>query len=150
MIAGRRLAETRIATAGAEVEFVGPDGQHIDLPDDSTDTVLCTWTLCSIDDPVAAIREISRILRPGGTLHFVEHGLAPDAGVRRRQHRWNPIHRRIACGCNVDRDIPALLRAGGMTVDRLDTYYAKGDPKYLGWTFQGSGTIARDAHPARL
>lgn len=146
MMAGRRLAAQRIAASPAEVEFVGLDGQHIDLADDTTDTVLCTWTLCSIEDPVAAIREIARVLRPGGTLHFVEHGLAPDAGVRRRQRRWNPIHRRIACGCNVDRDIPALLQAGGITIDRLDTFYAKGDPKYLGWTFQGIGTV--DPHRA--
>lgn len=147
MMAGRRIAAERIATARAEVEFVGLDGQHIDLADDSTDTVLCTWTLCSIDDPIAAVREIARILRPGGVLHFVEHGLAPDARVRRRQHRWNPIHRRVACGCNVDRDIPALLEAGGMTVDRLETFYAKGDPKYLGWTFQGTATVSPHAHP---
>jgi ubiquinone/menaquinone biosynthesis C-methylase UbiE len=137
MMAGRRLAATRIAATTAEVDFVGLDGQHVDLADDSTDTVLSTWTLCSIDDPVAAVREIARILRPGGVLHFVEHGLGPDTKVRRRQHRWNPIHRRIACGCNVDRDIPAVLEAGGMTMDELDTYYAKGDPKYLGWTYQG-------------
>ena len=150
MTAGRRLAAERIADAAAEVAFVGLDGQHIDLADDSADTVLCTWTLCSIDDPVAAVREIARILRPGGSLHFVEHGLAPDASVRRRQHRWNPIHRRIACGCNVDRDIPALLQAGGITIDRLDMFYAKGDPKYLGWTFQGSGTIDPHAPSVEL
>ena len=141
MIAGRRLAAERIAATSAEVDFLGLDGQHIDLADASTDTVLCTWTLCSIDDPVAAVREIARILRPGGALHFVEHGLSPDPRVRRRQHQWNPIHRRVACGCNVDRDIPALLEAGAMTIDRLDTFHAKGDPKYLGWTYQGIATV---------
>lgn len=144
MLAGRRLAADRIVAAGVEVDFVGLDGQRLELADDSTDTVLCTWTLCSIDDPVAAVREIARILRPGGSLHFVEHGRAPEIGVRRRQHRWNPIHRRIACGCNVDRDIPALLEAGGMTIDELATFYAKGEPKVLGWTYQGRATVSHD------
>ena len=141
MVAGRRLAAERIAAADVAVDFIGLDGQRIELPDASTDSVLCTWTLCSIDDPIAAVREIARILRPGGELHFVEHGLSADEEIRRRQHRWNRAHRRIACGCNVDRDIPALLDQGGMTIEAVDTFYAKGDPKYLGWTFQGRATV---------
>jgi SAM-dependent methyltransferase len=145
MVAGRRLAAERIAATDVAVDFIGLDGQRIELPDRSTDSVLCTWTLCSIEDPVAAVREIARILRPGGELHFVEHGLSPDEKIRRRQHRWNRLHRRIACGCNVDRDIPRLLEQGGMTIEAADTFYAKGDPKYLGWTVQGRATVRRDA-----
>lgn len=144
MVAGRTIASDRLSAADVTVDFVGLDGQCVPLANESADAVLCTWTLCSIDDPVAAVNEIARILRPGGVLHFVEHGLAPDAAVRRRQRRWNPIHRRIACGCNVDRDIPAILEQGGMRIAELSTFYAKGDPKVLGWTFQGRATV--DSH----
>jgi ubiquinone/menaquinone biosynthesis C-methylase UbiE len=139
---GRALARDRLAASDVEVDFVGLDGQRIDLPDASADAALSTWTLCSIPDGAAAVREIARVLRPGGVLHFVEHGLSPDAKVERWQHRLNPVQNRIACGCNIQRDIPALIEAGGMTVDHVETFYAKGDPKVLGWTFQGRASVA--------
>jgi ubiquinone/menaquinone biosynthesis C-methylase UbiE len=139
---GRALARKRLAASDVEVDFVGLDGQSIDLPDGSADAALSTWTLCSIPDAAAAVREIARVLRPGGVLHFVEHGLSPDAKVERWQHRLNPVQNRIACGCNIQRDIPALIESGGMTVDQLDRFYAKGDPKILGWTFQGRASVA--------
>jgi ubiquinone/menaquinone biosynthesis C-methylase UbiE len=134
---GRALAAARVAAATCEVEFVGLDGQQLALPDGSADAVLLTWTLCSIQDPVSAVREMRRVLRPGGRVHFVEHGRSPDEGVRRWQHRCNPLQRRVACGCNLDREIPALLAQGGLAVEGLETYYAKGHPKLLGWTFEG-------------
>jgi ubiquinone/menaquinone biosynthesis C-methylase UbiE len=139
---GRELAAARVAAATCEVEFVGLDGQQLPLPDASADAVLMTWTLCSIEDPVAAVREMRRVLRPGRRVHFVEHGCAPDEGVRRWQHRCNGLQRRLAGGCNLDRDIPALLAEGGLAVEQLDTYYAKGDPKPLGWTFEGRAVAA--------
>ena len=139
---GRTLASGRIAASPVPVEFVGLDGQLLPLADDSADAVLSTWTLCSIPDPVAAVREINRVLRPGGTLHFVEHGCSPDPGVRKWQRRLNPIQRRIACGCNLDRDIPSILKDGGLSVDSLNTYYMKGSPKILGWTFEGVAAAA--------
>ncbi len=134
---GRDLAAARLAEASCDVEFVGLDGQQLPLADGSADAVLMTWTLCSIEDPVAAIGEVRRVLRPGGRMHFVEHGLAPDEGVRKWQHRGNGLQRRCACGCNLNRDIPALIEAGGMSTEQLETYYAKGDPKPLGWTYEG-------------
>lgn len=139
---GRELAQDRLAASDVTVDFVGLDGQSIDLPDASADCALCTWTLCSIPDAVAAVREIARVLRPGGVLHFVEHGLSPDAGVERWQHRLNPLQNRCACGCNIQRDIPALIEAGGMTVDEVTRFYARGEPKFLGWTFQGRATVS--------
>jgi len=139
---GPALAAARLAACPIPVDFVGLDGQRIDLPDSSADSALCTWTLCSIPDPVAAIREIARILRPGSSVHFVEHGLSPDDGVARWQHRCNGIQNRLACGCNIQRDIPALLDEGGMQVQEIQRYYAKGEPKPLGWTFQGRATPA--------
>jgi SAM-dependent methyltransferase len=138
---GRKLAARRLAATGVDVEFVGSDGQSIDLPDQSVDAALSTWTLCSIPDAVAAVRQIARVLRPGGVLHFVEHGVSPDVKVERWQHRLNPIQNRLACGCNIQRDIPALIEEGGMTIESLDRFYAKGSPKVLGWTFQGRAAV---------
>lgn len=137
---GRDIAAERLAGASFPVDFVGLDGQSIELEDASADAALCTWTLCSIPDPVAAVREVRRVLRPGGTLHFAEHGAAPDAGVKKWQDRLNPVQGVVACGCNLNRDIPAIIEAGGMTVTSLDTYYSQGQPRIFGWTSQGTAT----------
>jgi ubiquinone/menaquinone biosynthesis C-methylase UbiE len=134
---GRALAAERLATTRIPVEFIGLDGESIPVGDASVDAVLATWTLCSIPDPVTAVREIHRVLRPGGSFHFVEHGRAPDDRVRRWQERFNPIQTRVACGCHLDRDIPAIIAEGGMVPRDVVTYYAKGDPKIMGWMYQG-------------
>jgi ubiquinone/menaquinone biosynthesis C-methylase UbiE len=131
------LARDRIVASTAPVDIVGLDGQHIPLSDDSVDAVLSAWTLCTIPDAVAAIREIRRVLRPGGQLHFVEHGLAPDADVRRWQERLNGLQQRIAGGCNLNRDIPAIVTAGGLTISRLERYYGPGEPKAFGSLYEG-------------
>lgn len=133
----RELAAERIAATPVDVEFVGLNGQDIPVASASADAALSTWTLCSIPDPVAAIREVRRVLRPGGPFCFVEHGVSPDRNVQRWQKRLNPIQRRLSCGCHLDRDIPALLEAGGMRVQQLETYYTKREPKIMGWNFQG-------------
>lgn len=135
---GKSLASERIASSPIPVEFVGLDGRNLPLDDESVDAALATWTLCSIADPLAAVREIRRVLRPGGALHFVEHGCSPDANVLKWQKRLNPLQRRMACGCTLDRDIPSIIELGGLKIDQLDTYYAKGDPKVFGWTFEGT------------
>jgi ubiquinone/menaquinone biosynthesis C-methylase UbiE len=134
-----RLASDRIAEADVPVEIAGLDGERLPLPDASVDAALSTWTLCTIPDPVAAIAEVRRVLRPGGTFHFVEHGRAPDGRVRRWQRRLNPVQRRLACGCHLDRDVPALLAEGGFEVERLDAYYAPAHPKPWGFTYEGVG-----------
>ena len=139
---GRALAAARLAAAPVRVDFVGLDGQHLSLDDGSVDEALSTWTLCSIPDPVSAVRELARVLRPGGRLHFVEHGLSPDAGVHRWQLRLNGIQHRMACGCSLTCDIPAIIRDGGMVIQRLETEYAKGEPKPYGWTFRGVASKA--------
>lgn len=132
-------ASGRIAGGHAEVRFVGPDAQHLPLEDASIDTALCTWSLCSIEDPVAAVAEVARVLRPGGALHFVEHGRSPDEGVRRWQRRLTPPWSRVAGGCHLDRDVTTILERGGLEVAALDAYDASG-PRVASWTFEGRAT----------
>jgi ubiquinone/menaquinone biosynthesis C-methylase UbiE len=140
---GRDLARERVAASHVDVDFVGLDGQVLELEDDSVDAALSTWTLCTIPDATTAVREIARVLRPGGTFHFAEHGRAPDAKIRKWQDRLNGLQNRVACGCNLNRDIAAIIGSGGMTITTLDTFYAKGDPKVLGWTYQGRAEVSR-------
>ncbi|QCQ93431.1 class I SAM-dependent methyltransferase [Rhodococcus sp. SGAir0479] len=127
-----RLAQKRVAHSDIPVERSGLDGQALPFPDDTFDTALSTWTMCTIPDAGAALRELRRVLTPDGTLHFVEHGLAPHANVRRWQRRFEPIQKAVAGGCHLTRDIPALVRAGGFEIGELDTFYEKGAPKIMG------------------
>jgi len=132
-----RLAGERIRQAPFPVQVVGLDGESIPLPDDSADAVLCTWALCTIPHPEQALREMARVLKPGGELHFVEHGRAPDEGVLRWQHRLTPVQKRLAGGCHLDRDIPALLQRGGFGVTELEHLYVEGEPRLVGSTYVG-------------
>ena len=129
--AGWRLAGERLAASDVQVDRVGLDGQALPLPDDSCDTALSTWTLCTIPDPIAALHEVRRVLKPGGTLHFVEHGWAPDERVHRLQQRLEPLQKRIAGGCHLTRRIPDLLTEAGFEITELDVFYEAGAPKFL-------------------
>jgi ubiquinone/menaquinone biosynthesis C-methylase UbiE len=133
-----KLAEKRRAHSSVPVEIVGLDGQCLPIEDDTADSVLCTWSLCTIPDPVAAVAEMRRVLRPGGTLHFVEHGRAPDESVRRWQQRLDGIQQRIGGGCHLGRDIPAIIEAGGLRITNMQTYYGKGEPKPYASTYEGA------------
>jgi ubiquinone/menaquinone biosynthesis C-methylase UbiE len=103
--------------------------------------VLSTWTLCTIPDASQALAEIRRVLRPGGALHFIEHGLAPDPAVARLQQRLTPLQHRAFGGCHLNRQIDQLVAAAGLELTRIDTYYMKG-PRALGYTFEGIATKA--------
>lgn len=126
-----RLARQRRDASGVPVARTGLDGQALPFPDAHFDTALSTFSLCTIPDAAAALREVRRVLRPGGTLRFLEHGLAPDEPVRRWQRRLEPAQKRIGGGCHLTRRIAELVRAAGFTITELDTFYLEHAPKPL-------------------
>ena len=137
----QRRARQRAEAAGIEVEFIPVSSEEIPLADASVDTVVITYTMCSIPDVDTALKEMHRVLRPEGSLLFSEHGRAPDEGVVRWQDRLNPIWRRISGGCNMNRAIPDLLGAAGFKLDELDSMYLPG-PRVMTFTYWGTATRA--------
>jgi SAM-dependent methyltransferase len=129
---GWKLAQKRLRSARVPVERSGLDGQSLPFPDDSFDTALSTWTMCTIPDVGRALAEVRRVLKPGGTLRFVEHGLAPDEGVQRWQHRLEPVQKRLFGGCHLTRRVPDMLTAAGFEIVELDQFYEDSAPKVVG------------------
>lgn len=121
-----RMAEKAARSARFEVEFIGLPGDEIPLEDSSVDTVVMTYTLCTIPDTEPALRQMARVLKPGGELIFCEHGAAPDPSVRRWQDRIDPIWQRLGGGCHLNRAIPNLIRQGGFEINEIDTMYLPG------------------------
>jgi ubiquinone/menaquinone biosynthesis C-methylase UbiE len=129
---GWRLAAKRLRETSVPVARSGLDGQSLPFEDDSFDAAISTWTMCTIPDIDAALRELRRVLKPGGSLHFVEHGLAPDEPVRRWQHRLEPMQKRLFGGCHLTRRVADLLTTAGFTITELDVFYEEGTPKPMG------------------
>jgi ubiquinone/menaquinone biosynthesis C-methylase UbiE len=135
-VVGQRLARKRVAASPVPVEYVGLDGQDLPLDNDSVDHVLTTWTLCTIPDVSRALGEIRRVLRPGGGLHFLEHGRSPDEKVARWQDRLTPLQRRIGGGCHLNRPVVRLITDAGLRVTALDNYHVKG-PRTFSTMYEG-------------
>ena len=138
-LVGRKLGTGRIAASTVPIDFVGLDGQSIPLPDDSVDMALSTFTLCTIPDVDAALAEVRRVLRPGGELHFLEHGLSPDPRIAHRQRRFDGIQQRVAGGCHLDRAHDHLLTDAGFQLRDLHNEFLAG-PKFLRpWSYLYEG-----------
>ena len=132
-----RLARTRIAAAPFPVELIGLTAETIPVADASVDAIVSTFTLCTIPDVAAALLEMRRALRPGGRFHFVEHGHAEDPGVVRWQDRLNGVQQTLFGGCHLNRHIATLIEQAGFEIERLDTGYLKGAPRFAGFLYRG-------------
>jgi SAM-dependent methyltransferase len=142
---GWRMSEKRRSAADVPVRRSGLDGQHLAEEDAEFDTALVTFSLCTIPDPALALAEVRRVLRPGGSLHFLEHGLAPDAGVARWQRRLDPVQRRVCGGCHLSRDVPGLVGAAGLEVDEIRAEYQPGPRVMRPWIHSFVGRATKGA-----
>jgi ubiquinone/menaquinone biosynthesis C-methylase UbiE len=134
-------ARRRVAGAPVRVRVLPETAEGLSLPDESVDTVLVTFALCTIPDAVAALRGARRALRQGGRLLFCEHGRSPDPEVFRRQTRIEPVWTRLFGGCHLTRDIPALIREAGFAIDELDAGYLPKAPRIGGYLYRGSASV---------
>ena len=132
-----KLAKKRIEAAGFPVEYLPMSGEELSAPDHSFDSVVSTFTLCSIPDPQAALEQIRRVLKPGGKLFLAEHGLSTDPSVQRWQHRLNGVQNVVCGGCNLNRDIRRLVGEAGFQFDEVEQYYTQGAPKFAGFLTRG-------------
>jgi len=141
-LVARKLSSERVDASPVDVQFVGLDGASLPLGDASVDAPLSTFTLCTIPDVTSALAEVHRVLRTGGTFHFLEHGLCPEPGVARTQRRFNGIQQRLAGGCHLDRPIDALIGEAGFEFAELDHDQMPG-PKFMlpwGYLYEGVAT----------
>jgi len=134
-----KRSKKRREACAIPIERIGLSGETIPIEDKSADTVLVTYSLCTIPDPVKALKEMKRILKPNGQLLFCEHGKAPDAKVARMQNRIDPVWKRLAGGCHSGRDIPQLFHAAGLNIKTLEEMYIPG-PKVLSYNYWGVAT----------
>ncbi len=137
----RKRAAPKLASVPFDVEFIDLPGEEIPLDDNSVDTVLLTYTLCTIPDTLRALEGMRRVLKPGGKLLFSEHGRAPDDNIRQWQNRMDGVWGKIAGGCHVNRDIPTLIGEGGFNITTIDTMYVPNTPRVLGFTYWGAATL---------
>ena len=134
------MARARGGAVKFPIELLQATAESLPLEAHSVDTVVTTWTLCSVADPVAVLGEARRVLRPGGRLLFCEHGRAPDAGVERWQDRLTPVWKRLAGGCHLNRKMDALVLAAGFRLDGIETGYLPRGPKFAGYFYTGQAS----------
>ena len=122
------------------IDFLVNGAEEIELPSNSIDTILLTYTLCSIPEPYIALKEIMRVMKSDGRLLFCEHGIAPDEVVQKWQNRINPLWGKLFGGCNINRDIPNILKNGGFKINSLDKMYLPSTPKIVGYNYWGEAS----------
>ncbi|MCY7402192.1 MAG: class I SAM-dependent methyltransferase [Nocardioides sp.] len=137
---GWALSARRRERSQLPIDRVGLDGQHLALADASHDSALVTFSLCTIPDAALALRELRRVVRPGGRLHFLEHGLSPVDSVRRWQHRLEPVQQAVAGGCHLTREIPELVGDNGWAVEDVESFALPGPAISRPWTYLHLGT----------
>ncbi|MBO6555932.1 MAG: class I SAM-dependent methyltransferase [Pseudomonadales bacterium] len=135
------MAQKVAAREGVNVDFISVGGEEIPAEDNSFDSVVMTWTLCTIPDPITALSEIRRVLKPNGKILFAEHGEAPDANVAKWQARLNPYWNVIGGGCNLNRRVTELYEGAAFTFDDIEKGYIEG-PKIATYTYRGIASIA--------
>jgi len=131
------LGEARRRESQVPLEIVRAPAEALPLKDHSIDTAVITYTLCSVEDPEQALKEVRRVLRPEGRVLFLEHGLSPEENVARWQHRLNPIWRSLAVGCNLTRPVADLLTGAGFSIQDMEEYYLGGAPRVIGFHCRG-------------
>jgi ubiquinone/menaquinone biosynthesis C-methylase UbiE len=138
----RERAHERVSESPIGVDFLGLPGEQIPLDDNSADTVLVTYTICTIPDAMKALGEMHRVMKPDGKMIFCEHGEAPDDNVRRWQKRLTPIWKAIGGGCHLGRPIPAMIKDAGFRIDGMQTMYLPGTPRFAGFNYWGTAAKA--------
>ncbi len=136
----RQMAAARAEACGMEVEFIGLEAEQIPLDDNEVDNIVVTYSLCTIPDPEAALAQMRRVLKPEGRLFFCEHGLAPEGSTRKWQYRVEPIWKRLAGGCHLTRDIPALIEAAGFRLGKVETMFLPKTFSVAGYNYWGEAT----------
>jgi ubiquinone/menaquinone biosynthesis C-methylase UbiE len=138
----RERAAERVAQSPLEIEFLDLPGEQIPLENESADTVLVTYTICTIPDAMKALGEMRRVLKSGGRMIFCEHGEAPDANVKRWQERLTPIWRASFGGCHLARPIPEMIGEAGFRIETVETMYLPGTPRFAGFNYWGDAVKA--------
>lgn len=138
----RALAAPGIAASGLDVRLLDMPGEELPLPDQSVDSVVVTYSLCTIPDAMAALRQMHRVLRPRGSLLFSEHGAAPDARVRRWQDRLDGLWGRCAGGCHLNREVASMITSAGFRMDWMESAYLPGTPRFAGFNTWGAAAPA--------
>ena len=138
----RKRAEKRLAASPLSIELLDLPGEKIPLDEAAVDSILITYTMCTIPDVIAALGEMRRVLKPGGSMFFCEHGRAPDQGVAKWQDRLNGVWGALGGGCNLNRDIPALIRAGGFEIEAMEEMYLPSSPKFSSYNYWGAAKAA--------
>ena len=135
------LARQETKKSSIEITFLQEYAERISLKDNSVDTILLTYSLCTIPDPISALKEMKRVLRSNGCLVYCEHGLAPESSIRKWQNRLNPINSYFSGGCNLNRNITQLITESGFKIQKSETMYLPGTTKLVGYNYWGTAVI---------